>query len=310
MKVFLTGGSGFFGRCLKYKFIEGGHDVTAPRSSEVDLLNSAETVSAVKEASPDLLVHSAAYYGGIGINEAEPDNLFHINTLMIANIYHAAAQAKVPKIQGIGSACAYPGAVVGDLNEKDFWNGELHHSVISYGFSKKIQEVALRSYSKKYGMKWQLPLLTNLYGEHDVFTEYRSHVVSALIKRYVDMKLEGNPYITNWGTGAPIREFMYVDDAAEACYRLAMTDFEGRMNIGTGIGTSIKELAEHVAELIDYEGEIRWDADKPDGVMRKVLDINLMKNVLQWEPPHDLKSGLAKTIEWYLANKEEADKRG
>jgi len=309
MKVFFTGGRGFFGRVLLKKFVDGGHTVVAPTSKEVDLMNGPEVDAAVAEAAPDLLVNSAAYYGGIGINQDEPDNLFHLNTVMVANVYHAAAKAEVPKVQGIGSACAYPAKTIGYLNEDDFWEGELHHSVIAYGFSKKLQEIAMMAYGKKYGMVGQLPLLTNLYGEHDVFTEYRSHVVSALIKRYADATQQNLPFLMNWGTGAPIREFMYVDDAAEACYRLAMTDYEGRLNVGTGIGTTIKELAELTAKHTGFQGEVRWDPDKPDGVLRKVLDVNKMKEVLGWEPPHDLDSGLKKTIEWYLANKEEADAR-
>ncbi|MDK9699924.1 MAG: NAD-dependent epimerase/dehydratase family protein [bacterium] len=309
MRVYITGGSGFFGRVLKRKFEEGGHTVIAPRSSEVDLLDGNAVAESVKEAAPELLVHSAAYYGGLGINVHEPDNLFHINTLMIANIYAAAAKAGVPKVQGIGSACAYPGHIDGDLIETEFWNGELHHSVVAYGFSKKLQEIAQQVYKKKMGMKTQLPLPTNLYGEHDVFGEYRSHVLAALVKRFADAKLSGAPSLTNWGTGSPIREFIYVDDAAEACYRLAMSDYEGRLNIGTGIGTSIKELSEMIATEVGYEGEILWDATKPDGIHRKVLEVTKMKSVLQWSPPTALRDGLRKTIRWYLANKEQADAR-
>ncbi len=309
MKVFITGGSGFFGRVLVKKFEDGGHKVFTPRSSEVDLLDVKAVSSAVKEAAPDLVVHSAAYYGGLGINFAEPDNLFFINTLMIAHIYRAALEAEVPAIQGIGSACAYPGALEGDLREDDFWNGELHESVIAYGFSKKLQEVAQVVCRKKSGMRIQLPLLTNLYGKHDVFGEYRSHVLSALVKRFADARLNDEPSLTNWGTGSPIREFMYVDDAAEACYRLAMTDFQGRLNVGTGIGTSIRELAEMIGRYVGYRGEIIWDTSKPDGIHRKVLDITNMKRVLDWEPPTSLESGLARTIKWYMENKTEADAR-
>ncbi len=309
MKVFLTGGSGFFGRALKQQFVDHGHDVTAPRSKEVNLLDTQAVDRAVTDASPDLVVHSAAYYGGIGINQEEPHNLFHRNTLMIANVLHAAGHAGVKRFQGIGSACAYPAKVDGDLREDEFWEGELHPSVVGYGFSKKLLQVGMIAYGRKFGMRWQLPTLTNLYGEHDVFTEYRSHVVSALIKRYADATLAGAPHVMNWGTGSPIREFMYVHDAAEACYRLAMTDEEGVVNVGTGIGTTIKELAELVAELTGFQGEVRWDPDKPDGVARKVLDVSKMKDALGWQPPHDLRTGLKKTIDWYMANKDAADAR-
>lgn len=309
MRVFLTGGSGFFGRILKRKFEEGGHTVLALRSFEVDLLDWKSVSTSVKEVSPDLVVHSAAYYGGLGINVTEPDNLFFTNTLMITHIYRAALEADVPAIQGIGSACAYPGVLEGDLKEEDFWNGELHDSVIAYGFSKKLQEVAQIVCRKKSGMRIQLPLITNLYGEHDVFGEYRSHVLAALIKRFADARLKGEPSVTNWGTGSPVREFMYVGDAAEACYRLAVSDFQGRLNVGTGIGTSIRELAEMIGRHVDYRGEILWDASKPDGILRKVLDVAKMKNVLQWTPSTSLESGLAQTVKWYLANKREADAR-
>jgi len=224
-------------------------------------------------------------------------------------VYRAAGEAKVPKVQGIGSACAYPAKTSSDLHEEEFWDGELHPSVLAYGFSKKLQQVAMHAYKLKYGMKGQLPLLTNLYGEHDVFTEYRSHVVSALIKRYADAAIRGEDHLMNWGTGAPIREFMYVDDAAEACYRLAMTDYEGPLNVGTGIGTTIKELAELTAKHTGFKGQVRWDPSKPDGVMRKVLDVSKMKQVLGWTPPTELDAGLKRTIDWYLANKESADAR-
>ncbi len=309
MRVFLTGGSGFFGRALLKQFIDGGHEVAAPRSKEVNLLDTAQVDASVKAFEPDLVVHSAAYYGGIGINQEEPHNLFHYNTLMIANILHATGEAGVKRFQGIGSACAYPAKVDGDLREDEFWEGELHPSVVGYGFSKKLLQVGMIAHGRKFGFTWQLPTLTNLYGEHDVFTEYRSHVVSALIKRYADATLEGAPYLMNWGTGSPIREFMYVHDAAAACYRLAMTDAEGVVNIGTGIGTTIKELAELTAELTGFKGEVRWDPTKPDGVARKVLDVTKMKKVLDWEPEYDLHSGLKRTIDWYMANKEEADAR-
>lgn len=309
MKVFFTGGNGFFGRVLKQKFVDGGCSVSAPGSTEVNLLDRNAAREAIAGFSPDLLVHSAAYYGGLGINIAEPDNLFYINTVMTANVYDAAAKAGVPKVQGIGSACAYPGKLDGDLKEDQFWDGELHESVAAYGFSKKIQEIAQLSYRKKTGMATQLPLLTNLYGEHDVFGEYRSHVLPALIKRFADAKLAGLPHVINWGSGKPVREFMYVDDAAEACYRLALSDYQGRINIGTGVGTTIRELSDLIARFVAYAGEVRWDRDKPDGIMRKVLDISLMRQVLDWTPPTDLASGLKKTIDWYLANKAEADAR-
>ena len=228
---------------------------------------------------------------------------------MTAHIYQAAADANVPKVQGIGSSCAYPGHIDGDLKEEDFWNGELHPSVVAYGFSKRLQLVAHQVYSRKTGMKTQLPILTNQYGEHDTFQEYRSHVLSALIKRFADAKLNNEPFVLNCGSGRPIREFLYVDDTAEACFRLAVSDFEGRINIGNGIGISIRTLAERIAGHVGYTSEIRWDRSKPDGIYHKVNYVTKMKNILNYTPPTDLDSGLEKTIGWYMENKEIADAR-
>jgi GDP-L-fucose synthase len=155
----------------------------------------------------------------------------------------------------------------------------------------------------------QFPLITNLYGEHDVFGEYRSHVAAALIKKFADAVRSGARQVPCWGSGQPVREFIYVGDAAEGIVRLLESGFTEPLNIGTGIGTSIKELAELVARFTGFRGEIVWDASKPDGVGRKVLDVSRMKRVLSWEPATSLEAGLEKTIRWYLANKETADAR-
>jgi GDP-L-fucose synthase len=195
------------------------------------------------------------------------------------------------------------------MREDDFWNGPLHPSVEAYGFTKKVLHVGLRAYGKQYGMQGQLPLVTNLYGEHDVFGEYRSHVVAALIKKFSDAVQHGDEEVVCWGTGSPVREFIYVGDAAEAVGRLLKTDYLEPLNIGTGIGTSIKELSELIARSIGFAGKIIWDGSKPDGVSRKVLDTTRMKQVLAWQPPTSLEAGLKQTIRWYLENKEKADAR-
>jgi len=172
-----------------------------------------------------------------------------------------------------------------------------------------VLEVALRAYNKGQGIIGQMPIVTNLYGEHDVFGEYRSHVAAALIKKFADAVIRGDKQVVCWGTGAPVREFIYSADAAEAVARLLETDHTEPLNVGTGIGTTIKELSEIVARLTHFQGEIVWDTSKPDGVMRKVLDVSQMESVLNWRPPTSLEAGLAKTIKWYMANKAEADAR-
>ena len=306
-KILITGGSGFLGRNI-IPICKENYKVLAPRSKTFDLYNYKKTLSYLERHKPDLIIHGAAYYGGININVEEPANLFHHNTLMTTNLFEAAAKSGVKKIISIGSACAYPGDIVGDMKEEDFWNGPMHHSVIGYGSSKKIQLIAQESYYKQYGLEGNHLALTNLYGPHDVFTEYRSHVVPALIKRFSDER--GNPSITNWGDGSAIREFIYVMDAAKAiCQFIELEHDLKPVNIGTGVGTSIKELAELTAKYMNYQGALKWDTTKPNGVPRKVLNISRMKQKIPNFKPIGFEVGLKLTIDWYLKNKKEADAR-
>jgi GDP-L-fucose synthase len=308
-RILLTGGSGFFGRRIVEALRAHGHEVATPGRPGFDLMDPAFTRRTLEQIRPQTVVHSAAYYGGLGICVAEPIEIFHRNVVMAVNLFDAAARVEVKRIVAIGSACAYPGAVNGSMKEDDFWSGPLHPSVESYGFTKKILEVGLRSYNRGKDIIGQMPIITNLYGEHDVFGEYRSHVTAALIKRFVEAAQTKAPHVVCWGTGAPVREFIYSGDAAEAVARLVESGYSEPLNVGTGVGTSIKELAEIIGRLTGYQGEIVWDTSKPDGVMRKVLDVSRMKSVLGWEPPTSLEDGLAKTIRWYVENKTEADAR-
>jgi GDP-L-fucose synthase len=307
--VLLTGGSGFFGRRIAQALRARGYEVIAPGRPQFDLMDRASIERAAAALRPEIVVHSAAYYGGLGICVQEPHEVFHRNVIMSANLLDVAARGGVKRFLSIGSACAYAGDVAGDMSEDDLWSGPLHPSVESYGFTKKVQQVGMNAYRKKFGMVGQFPLITNLYGEHDVFGEYRSHVAAALIKRFADAVQAGERRVHCWGSGSPAREFIYVGDAAEGVARLLESGYTEPLNIGTGIGTSIKELAELVAGFTGFTGEIVWDVSKPDGVGRKVLDVTRMKRVLNWEPPTSLEAGLEKTIRWYLANKATADAR-
>ena len=310
VKVLVTGGSGFLGRAIVHGLEAAGAEVIAPRSREMDLHDAASIARVLDARRPTALVHSAAYYGGLGITMREPMKVFWYNVMMTANLFKALADYDgLEKSVVIGSACAYPGDVDGDMPESAFWDGPLHASVQAYGFTKKTNLVGQDALKTQKGTAWAHPVITNLYGPHDVFTEYRSHVAAALIKKFADAHLSGRNEVVLWGTGSPMREFIYVEDAAEAVARCTLTDFTGVVNIGTGVGTSIRELAETIRRLVGFKGDIVWDADKPDGVMRKVLDVSRMKTDLGFTPAHDLESGLKKTIDWYMANKEDADLR-
>jgi GDP-L-fucose synthase len=307
MRILLTGASGFLGRRIAATARENGYDVVGPRSAEFNLETMGGVPETMADAGPiDVLIHSAAYYGGIGINQSEPATIFHKNVQMGLNAFEIAREYGIRKVLPIGSACAYPGNLEGDLREADFWAGPLHESVEAYGFTKKVQLVAQRAYHKQHGIESNHLVLTNLYGEHDVFTEYRSHVVSALVKKFAD----ATDKVTLWGDGSPVREFLYVQDAADVIVRAVELEHDLEpINIGTGIGTSIRDLADMIARMTGFEGDVEWDTTKPAGVARKVLDVSRMKAVLGWEPGWTLEAGLRKTIEWYLANKQGADAR-
>lgn len=315
MRVYVTGGSGFLGRQIVLAARELGHEVLAPRSSEADLF-SVESLKAwfaarSAEGRPiEVVVHSAAYYGGLNITMSEPADILFKNLTMINTLFQAAAGAKVKKIVSVGSACAYPGDLHGDMPETAFWSGPLHDSVLGYGFTKKVQHVAQQVVHKQYGIQGNHLILTNLYGEHDVFTDYRGHAIAVLIKRYVDAAKTKEPHITNWGDGSAIREFMHVADAAKVIARAIDWPHDLLpVNVGTGIGTPIRELCELLTEFSGYEGEVRWDTTKPNGVLRKVLDTKRLKTLAPDFVPRPFREGLRETVEWYRDNQELADSR-
>jgi GDP-L-fucose synthase len=229
---------------------------------------------------------------------------------MGANVIEACRLAGVKKFVGIGTACSYPGYLEGNLSEEKLWDGPLHETVRNYGLTKKMMQIQCWAYKKQYDFNGIHLILTNLYGPRDSYNEQRSHVVAALIRKFVEATLEGKSEVEVWGTGRPIREFLYVEDCAQAIVSAAeVYDDVEPLNIGTGIGTSIRELVEYVHDISRYNGDIRWNTDKPDGQMVKILDVTKMKEVLNWIPPTDLRTGLEKTITWYGANKAEADAR-
>jgi GDP-L-fucose synthase len=310
-RVVVTGGAGFLGSHIVERLAERGARVAVPRKKEFDLTDPVACERLLAAERPEVLIHGAAYYGGIGINQQHPGRIYWENTVMGANIMEAARRSGVEKFVTVGTACAYPGRVEGRLGEEQFWDGPLHESVEAYGLTKKILQIQGRAYHREFGFGSIHLILTNLYGPRDSYNPGRSHVVAALVRKFVEAADAGAPFVEVWGSGAPVREFLFVEDAAEAVLQAAerYEDPHLPLNIGTGVGTSIRELAETLKEVTPFEGELRWDPSKPDGAPYKVLDTTRMKEVLAWEPPHDLRSGLRKTVAWYRANKEEADSR-
>jgi len=309
-RVVVTGGAGFLGRSIVEKLRERGARVFVPRKRDYNFTNLADALRCFQEHAPHIVLHSAAFYGGIWINQIYPGQIYYENLVMGANVIEAARLVKVEKFVGIGTACSYPGFLEGELSESRLWDGPLHDSVRNYGLTKKMMAVQCWAYNKQYGFNGIHLILTNLYGPHDTYNPERSHVAAALIRKFVEAKMQKSPTVEVWGTGTPIREFLYVEDCADAIIRATeVYDDVEPMNIGTGIGTSIRELAETIRDVSGYSGDIVWDSSKPDGQLKKILDVTKMASVLNWKPPTPLRAGLEKTIRWYSENKDEADRR-
>ena len=309
-KVTVTGGAGFLGQHVVKRLASFGAKVFVPRQRDYNLTALDACLRCVLEHPCDILVHGAAYYGGIGINVNEPGKLYYTNLVMGANIFEAARLAKVSKVVAIGTACSYPGYLEGELKEDELWAGPCHASVVNYGLTKKMLAVQALAYKRQFGLESCHLILTNLYGPGDSYNPERSHVVAALVRKFVEAEQAKAPSVEVWGTGKPIREFIYVEDCADAIVLAAekYTDAATPLNIGTGIGTTIRELSESVCAAAGYQGKMVWNADKPDGALKKVLDVTRMTRALDgWTPPTDLRAGLDKTVAWYRANKAQAD---
>jgi nucleoside-diphosphate-sugar epimerase len=302
-RVLVTGGQGFLGTHLVTLLEREGAEVTTTRSLHHDLTREEAMCAAFRESRAEYVFHAAADVGGIGYNRLSPADIFRNNTRMAVNVLEASRRFPVRKVVMIGSACAYPGEVDGLMSEADFLAGPMHESVEVYGFSKRALYLGGKAYRSQYGVNAIFLLLTNLYGPHDKYDEKESHVVAALVSKFVEAKREGAPEVVCWGTGRPVREFMYAEDCARAILRAGeVYDESDPLNIGTGVGTTIRELAEALKEATGYAGRIVWDDSKPDGAMRKVLDVTRMREALDPPPPTPLREGLAKTVAWYEAN--------
>ncbi len=300
-KILVTGGAGFLGSFLIRKLKEKGvgeKNIKIPRSRDTDLRHWENCLKAVKNIN--IVIHLAAKVGGIGYNQKYPATLFYDNAVMGIQLMEAARQKGVEKFVVVGTVCGYPKFTPAPFKEDDLWNGYPEETNAPYGLAKKMMLVQSQAYRQQYGFNSIFLLPVNLYGPRDDFDPVQSHVIPALIKKIFDAKESGEDHITVWGTGKVTREFLYVEDAAEAII-LATEKYNKNdpVNLGSGLEISIEELVKLIAELTGFNGDIKWDASKPDGQPRRRLDVSRAKVEFGFEAKVGFREGLKKTIEWY-----------
>lgn len=299
--VMVTGGAGFLGSHVVAELRRrGATRIFVPRSAEYDLRREADIRRALQRAEPDIVIHLAAVVGGIGANRREPGRFFYDNAIMGIQLMEQARLAGVAKFVSVGTVCAYPKLTPVPFREEDLWNGYPEETNAPYGLAKKMLLVQGQAYRQQYGFNAIYLLPVNLYGPGDNFDPERSHVIPALIRKFLEAKERGAREVVAWGTGSASREFLYVEDAAEGI-ALAAERYDGAepVNLGSGREITIRELAGIIAKLVGFSGEIRWDTSQPDGQPRRRLDTSRAKALFGFEARTPFEEGLRRTIAWY-----------
>lgn len=302
--ILVTGGAGFLGSFVVRQLVEHGANkdlIKVPRSKDVDLKIWDNCVEVVKGA--DIIIHLAARVGGIGFNRKYPGNLFYDNAIMGIQLIEAARREGVEKCVLLGTVCAYPKFTPVPFHEEDLWNGYPEETNAPYGLAKKMLLVQSQAYRQQYGFNSIYLLPVNLYGPGDNFDLEDSHVIPALIRKFVDAVDNDQKVVEVWGTGSASREFLYVEDAARAIVLAAEKYNKSEpVNIGAGREIGIKELVDTIAGLTGFDGEIKWDTSRPDGQPRRCLVTSRAKEEFGFEATTEFRDGLRKTIEWYKQN--------
>ncbi len=299
MTIVVAGGTGLAGSAIVRAYQSAGQEVIPVSRKIVDLLDREATFAFIKDVRPTLIVDAAAKVGGIGANNSFPVEFLADNVRIQSNLMEAAHAADVEKFIFLGSSCIYPRDCAQPIKEEYLLTGPLEETNSAYAVAKIAGIELIKSFRKEYGRKWISLMPTNLYGINDNFELQGSHVLPAFIRRFVEAAENNVATETLWGTGSPKREFLHVDDLASAVVHLGQSyDSSEHLNIGTGEDLTIKELAELVAEVSGFTGQLAWDSSKPDGTPRKVLDVSKAK-ALGWSPKISLRDGIASTVAWY-----------
>jgi GDP-L-fucose synthase len=296
VRVLVTGGGGFVGSHLVERLQKRGEQPFVARSSEYDLTTWDGAERLFADAQPELVFHLAAEVGGIGANRANPGRYWYANLMMGAHVLEQARLHGTRKLVMVGTVCSYPKFTPVPFQEDELWNGYPEETNAPYGVAKKAVLVGAQAYREQYGLDTIFLLPTNLYGPRDNFDLQSSHVIPALIRKMIEAPRE----IVLWGDGTPTREYLYVDDCVEGLL-LASERYDGSepVNLGTGVETSIRETAELVAEVVGFDGDIRWDTSMPNGQPRRSLDASRAAELFGFAPQLDLREGLVRTVAWY-----------
>jgi GDP-L-fucose synthase len=304
-RLVVTGGAGFLGRRVCALLREAGcAAVLAPRRAEYDLTREDDARRLYRDLRPQVVLHLAAEVGGIGANLANPGRFFYANMAMALHVIEQARIQGLEKLVMVSTICAYPRDTPVPFREEDLWNGYPEETNAPYGIAKKTAMVMLEAYRRQYGLRGACVLPVNLYGPGDDFDPQTSHVIPALVRKCLEAVERRADHVVCWGTGRASREFLYVDDAAEAIVRAAaLLDEPIPVNLGTGREITILQLAQLIARLTGFEGEIRWDPTRPDGQPRRCLDTSRAERLLDWRAATGLEDGLRRTIDWYVASR-------
>ena len=302
MNVLVTGGGGFLGSRLVERLRKAGHEPFVARRHDYDLTVAGEAERLFADAQPELVFHLAAEVGGIGANRANPGRYWYANLLMGTHVLEQSRLSGVGKLVLLGTICAYPKFAPVPFSEDDLWNGYPEETNAPYGVAKKALLVGAQAYREQYGLNAIYLLPVNLYGPGDNFDLENSHVIPALVRKMIEAQDRGEREVVLWGDGSATREFLYVEDCAEGIF-LAGERYDGPepVNLGTGEEIAIRDLAELVAELTGYQGEIVWDTSKPNGQPRRRLDVSRAERLFGFSAATGLREGVERTVAWYRA---------
>ncbi len=304
-KVLVSGGAGFLGSHVVKKLEDlGCYQVFIPRRRDYNLVNGEVVRRLLAETRPDLVIHLAARVGGIGANSAHPAEFFYDNLMMGTQLLHESWKSGVSKFVAVGTVCSYPKFTAVPFREEDLWEGYPEETNAPYGLAKKMLLVQSQAYRQQYGFNSIFLLPANLYGPGDSFDPDQSHVIPALIKKFVDAIERRDDKVEAWGDGSPTREFLYVEDAADAILLAAQHyDRSDPVNLGSGCEISIRDLTSMVAQIVGFTGSIEWDTSKPNGQPRRKIETTRAEQYFGFRATTDFETGLRRTIDWYLAER-------